>query len=102
PSVWYEGMPLVILEAFSTGLPVLISDIDNLNEIVTNNYNGWLFEANNSQAMASKIQAIQKIENYNDFCRNARLTYQSNYTAEAVYQKLISIYEEMIARNNMQ
>lgn len=102
PSVWYEGMPLVILEAFSTGLPLLISDIDNLNEIVTNNYNGWLFEANNSQAMASKIQEIQKIENYDDFCRNARLTYQSNYTAEAVYQKLISIYEEVIARKNIQ
>ncbi|GAB4494480.1 MAG: glycosyltransferase family 4 protein [Raineya sp.] len=97
PSVSYEGMPLVILEAFSTGLPVLISDIDNLNEIVQDSYNGWLFEPQNSQDLAEKIKMIQNLENYAEFCKNARHTYQSLYTPEASYQKLIAIYEQSIA-----
>ena len=101
PSVWYEGMPLVILEAFSTGLPILISNLDNLNELVKNNYNGWFFEPKNSNDMAEKIQEIQSEENYIKFCKNARQTYETLYTAEAVYKKLISIYEEAIARKSV-
>jgi len=97
PSVWYEGMPLVILEAFSAGLPILISDIDNLNELVSDGYNGWHFEASNPESLAMKIQQIQSTSNYADFCRNARQTYLNYYTPEKVYKQLITIYEHLIA-----
>lgn len=96
PSILYEGMPLVILEAFSTGLPILISDIDNLNSLVSNHYNGWLFEAGNSQDMAAKMQMIKSIANYTDFCTNARKTFEENYSGAIVYDKLMQIYEQVI------
>ena len=33
PSIWYEGLPNTLIEAFSTGTPVLASDIENINDI---------------------------------------------------------------------
>lgn len=96
PSVWYEGMPLVILEAFSTGLPILISNIDNLNELVKDGYNGWHFEAANAKNMAEKMQEIQNTPNYENFCKNARKTYEQQYTPEKIYEQLIQIYQAVI------
>lgn len=34
PSLWYEGLPMVILEAFAAGLPVLGSDIGSVAEVL--------------------------------------------------------------------
>ncbi|MCS7004616.1 MAG: glycosyltransferase family 4 protein [Cytophagales bacterium] len=44
PSTWYEGLPTIILEAFSTGTPVIARNIDNLSSIVRNQQNGILLE----------------------------------------------------------
>ncbi len=100
PSVWYEGMPLVILEAFSTGLPILISDIDNLNSLVSNGYNGWHFSKSDSKSLAAQIEAVKNLDNYTDFCKNARATFEKNYTAEVIYTKMMEIYEAVIQRKS--
>jgi glycosyltransferase involved in cell wall biosynthesis len=42
PSVWYEGQPRVVLEAFATGVPIVASDLGGLSELVTNGFNGLL------------------------------------------------------------
>ena len=34
PSVWYEGFPMVVLEAFATGTPVIASRIGSLAELI--------------------------------------------------------------------
>ena len=45
PSVWYENTPFVVLEAFSTGRPVVASDLGGLSELVDDGVNGKLFKA---------------------------------------------------------
>ena len=42
PSLCYEGMPRVALEAFSAGVPVIASAAGALPEIVTNGHTGLL------------------------------------------------------------
>ena len=34
PSLWYEGFPMTIVEAFSCGTPVLASDLGGMKEII--------------------------------------------------------------------
>ena len=46
PSITYEGQPMTILEAFSTGTPVFASIIKNLDTIIDNGVNGFLFDPN--------------------------------------------------------
>ncbi|WP_318836627.1 glycosyltransferase family 4 protein [Providencia sp. PROV102] len=42
PSKW-EGMPLAILEAQSSGLPCIVSNITGNNNLVSNNIDGFIF-----------------------------------------------------------
>lgn len=95
PSIWYEGMPLTLLEAFATGTPVIISDIDNLNEMVQNGYNGLHFRTGNSEDLAEKIQYFEK-NNAPYFYENARKTYETLYNPEKNYLQLIEIYRKII------
>jgi len=43
PSVWWENAPLVILEAFRHGRPVIASDVGGMAELVADGRNGLLF-----------------------------------------------------------
>lgn len=95
PSIWYEGMPLTLLEAFSTGTPVIISDIDNLNEMVSNQYNGLHFKTGNSKDLAEKIYYFQQNAS-STFYENARKTYEELYRPEKNYQELMGIYQKVI------
>lgn len=58
PSIHPEGRSLSVLEAMSSGLPVIVSNIGGLKEIVTDKVNGFLVEKENPKQLA---QAINKL-----------------------------------------
>lgn len=55
PSQWLETGPLVVLEAFAAGAPVLGSNLGGIAELVQEKVNGFLVEASNIQAWAKRI-----------------------------------------------
>ncbi|MCA6416730.1 MAG: glycosyltransferase family 4 protein, partial [Cytophagales bacterium] len=88
-----EGLPITILEAYSTGTPVIVSDLENLNEIVTHGYNGIHFSANDP---ADLLRCIEEFDlnsrYYADLYSNARETYLSKFTPEINHQNLLNLY----------
>lgn len=54
PSLW-EGMPLAILEAQSSSLACIASDIPGNRHLITNGYDGMLFSLNDSNTLKSAI-----------------------------------------------
>ena len=58
PSICYENCPLAIQEAFMAKVPVIASRIGPLPEFVMDGQNGFLFDLNNGQDLASKLRAI--------------------------------------------
>jgi len=93
PSIWFEGMPLVILEAFSFGTPVLCSNIDNLNDIVLDNYNGKLFKVGCDKSIFSMLNLLDLNSTHYE---NARQTFIDKYSKDANYNTLIEIYKSTI------
>jgi len=58
PSTWYENSPNVILEAFAYQTPVITSDLGGMAELVTDKQTGLLFNPNDADDLANKLQSI--------------------------------------------
>jgi len=54
----WEGRPNAVLEAMATGLPVVASDIDGVNELVVDGQTGLLFRDGDSEALRGCIERI--------------------------------------------
>ncbi len=56
PSLWYENTPFVVLEALEAGVPVIVSNLGGLSEVVETGRNGYLFEAGSADALAQVLR----------------------------------------------
>ena len=97
PSVWYEGFPMVVVEAFAAGTPVIASRIGSLAELIEDGVTGLLFEPGNAEELQAKMDWAQAHpEKMRAMGQAARKRYEALYTADANYQRLIAIYEDAI------
>jgi glycosyltransferase involved in cell wall biosynthesis len=92
PSLTYEGQPMTILEAFSTGTPVFASDTKNMDSMITHGYNGFLFQPEKDHTIFDDLDTLDK----EDLYKNARLTYEEKYSPQKNYNYLIDIYEKVM------
>ncbi|MCG9129039.1 glycosyltransferase family 4 protein [Candidatus Poribacteria bacterium] len=53
-----EGMPLVVLEAMGTGLPIIASRVQGIEELVAENVNGALFDPGDVDELANCLIRI--------------------------------------------
>lgn len=97
PSVCYEGLPNTVLEAFSTGTPVVVSDLDNLNQLVIHHKNGLTFSTGNGKALAQSIdQLLAQTDRWQELADQAYNSYQQQYTQQKNYEQLITLYQGIL------
>lgn len=58
PSIWYEGSPFIIREAFAAGLPVVASRIGALPEMVREGVDGLLFDPGDVAGLRDVLQRL--------------------------------------------
>jgi glycosyltransferase involved in cell wall biosynthesis len=58
PSNYMETGPLVVLEAYAFGIPVMGADIGGISERIRDGVDGWLLPFDDSGAWAAAIQDI--------------------------------------------
>jgi glycosyltransferase involved in cell wall biosynthesis len=54
PSLW-EGLPTVIMESMSQGVPVLATNVPGTREMIEDGKNGWLVEPRDPSALAKTL-----------------------------------------------
>ncbi len=90
-----ESLGLIGLEALSCGVPVIASNITSVKSYIKHNFNGLLFELENSIDLMNKIEFL--LNNYNDFERlkfNSRksvLDFKRSTIAKKLNEKLNEI-----------
>lgn len=98
PSEWYETFGLVAVEAYACGVPVVASRLGVMEEIVSENETGLLFQAGNSHDLAETVSQLHnQPEKRNIMGKNARKVYEEKYSATSNYRMLINIYQNAIA-----
>jgi glycosyltransferase involved in cell wall biosynthesis len=102
PSEWYEGLPLVVVEAFGLATPVIASRIGSLGEVVPDGIAGLQFEPRNAEDLADKVNSLLKDPSLRvTLGENAHRYFLENFTPEKSLASLLSIYEQVIAQKNM-
>lgn len=101
PSIWYEGFPMVLVEAYANGLPVIASRIGALAELVEDGVTGLLFEPGNAEEMADRMRwALEHPEHMRQMGEAARQRYEKLYKPEYNYEQLTAIYRNVIAEHD--
>lgn len=99
PSVCYENMPRVIVEAFSVGVPVIGSNLGAIQELVKDGITGLLFNPADSEDLRQRIEYLIKNKDTLIKMRQAAYReYQEKYTAEKNYSALMDVYETIIKK----
>lgn len=97
PSQWYEGMPRVVIEAMAVGTPVIASRLGTYLEMIEHGKSGLLFEAGRPDALLACIREFPSTDDAAVMRASARRQFDSHYGAEANYQTLIEIYNQVMA-----
>jgi glycosyltransferase involved in cell wall biosynthesis len=94
---YYETFGLVAIEAFACGVPVIVSSIGAMAEIVEDGRTGIHFKPGNPEDLAYKVEwAWAHPKEMAEMGREARKEYERKYTAELNYKMLMDIYETAI------
>ncbi|MEM9940941.1 MAG: glycosyltransferase [Planctomycetota bacterium] len=58
PSLFGEGLPMVVLEAMANAVPVIASDVEGIPEAVRDGVEGLIFEPSNPEDLAKKLATL--------------------------------------------
>lgn len=97
PSLWYEGFPKTIIEAYAKGTPVVASRLGSMAEVVHDGISGTSFEAGVAVELASAVhRTLEHPARLSRMRVAARGLFESRYTATASYERLLEIYNAAI------
>jgi glycosyltransferase involved in cell wall biosynthesis len=95
---FYETFGMVIIEAYSRGIPVIASNIGVTSELVSDKQTGLLFESGNPNDLVEKAQWMwNHPDEVSAMGKNGFNKYKEQFTEEKCYKTLIEVYERLIA-----
>ena len=88
-----EGLPMSLLQAFSLGLPAIVTDVGGMAEVVRLANAGYTVSATNPAEMAAAILQLQRNESErNQFSANAEATFRVRFTLQTMVDAYLELY----------
>ncbi len=96
---YHEGMPMSILEAMGTGLPVISTPVGGIPEVVEDGYNGFLVPPGRPDALARRIRKLYENEDlWVEMSKNSLKTVEHHFSMQRIERKLSGIYEDLLKK----
>jgi len=92
-----EGVPKILLEAASTGLPIVATDVPGCREIVSHGENGLLVPPKDPVALANAIRVLIDDENMREAMgRAGRKKILAEFDERIIIEQTVDIYKELL------
>jgi len=96
PSRW-EGLPMIILEAMSRGLPVIASSVGGIPEVIENKKEGMLVPSQNPGILAQVVKKLLEDESLREeLTINAYKKVKENYSIETYAKNILNLYKALV------
>jgi glycosyltransferase involved in cell wall biosynthesis len=93
---YYEGMPMVVLEALSAGLPVIATSVGGIPEVVRDNYNGLLVKPGDIEAISKALETLLvNPELRTEMGQRSRKIAEQEFAVSSYVAKLMSLYSQL-------
>jgi len=101
PSQWYEGVPMVLLEAMSAGKPAIVSNIGVLPEMIKDGRNGLVFAPGVTEELSERMKRhYSDPDGAREMGKKGRALFEEKYTREVNYSMLMEAYRKAIEIGN--
>lgn len=92
-----EGTPRTLLEAASSGKPIIATDVPGCNNVVEHNFNGLLCKIKDAHDLADKMRQMATMadETLKTFGENGRAKMESQYDESLVINKYLAALVEL-------
>ncbi len=91
-----EGLPVALMEAMASGLPIVASRIRGNEDLIQNNRGGYLVKAQDSEQLAEAISKMIKNPEQRDKMEKRNLEIIKHYGQDAVLQKMKEFFNEIV------
>jgi glycosyltransferase involved in cell wall biosynthesis len=88
-----DGVPVVLLEAMATGVPVIASRLSGIPEVILDSETGLLTEPGSAADLAGALRRARPPA-LNDFARAARKRLEANYDIDKNCRRLLRLIEK--------
>lgn len=96
PSLW-EGFPIALLSAMAAGLPVIVTPVGGVPEVVKDGINGLIVPAGDPAALAEAIWKVREDPaGAAGFGRAAAATIRDKYSHRTTARRIMEIYEQVL------
>jgi glycosyltransferase involved in cell wall biosynthesis len=102
-SAW-EGMPMVLLEAASVGLPIVATDVGGTREIVLDGKNGFLVPPRHPDALAQALERMMNLspQERQQMGQFSRKHIELHYSIERVVDRWEELYQQLLCQTSFQ
>lgn len=98
PSLFGEGLPMVVLESMAAGVPVIASRVEGVPEAIRHGQEGLLCAPGRSSDLAEAIeQLITAQHDYTAMSASAVARHQEHFSARAMAEGVAGVYRAVLA-----
>jgi glycosyltransferase involved in cell wall biosynthesis len=96
-STFYENLPFAVLEALSTGLPVVTTRVGGIPEMIEDGRNGFLVQPFNSRELSDRIlYFLEHPSAASEMAVLARRIIEERFDWRLIVQKVLKVYDEAL------
>jgi glycosyltransferase involved in cell wall biosynthesis len=97
PTTYGEGIPRILIEAASTGRPIIGTDVSGCREIIRHGYNGFLVPPSDPEKLADAIdELLLDSRKQIQFGSNGRLMVEQEFTEKKVIAETFAVYNQLM------